>query len=315
MKILITGGAGFIGSHVVEKLHDHQVLIVDSLDPYYDPKWKKERLNKLLKLPHVQWRHVDILTFSELEKVFHFFQPDRVIHLAAMPGVQPSLVHPAKYVDVDVKGTVHVLSLAAQFGVSRFVFASSSSVYGPAVNRPCREDDELQPVSPYAAAKAAAEMYCRTYQRLYHLPVTIVRPFTVYGPEQRPDMALWKFVMKMMNGEPITLYRGAMGRDYTYVSDIADGIVRACFRPQAVNRTYNLGNGCVVPLEKLVAELEKAIGKRAVIEWRDLPAGDVPLTWADTTRAEQELEFRAQVSLSEGIRLFADWFWEEGVKR
>jgi UDP-glucuronate 4-epimerase len=316
MKIMITGGAGFVGSHVVKKLkNEHDILIVDSLHPYYDPKWKQKRLDMLLTNENVQWRKVDICQQQELEDAFSSFQPECVIHLAAIPGVQPSLQDPAAYVDVDVKGTVHLLSLAAKYRVSRFVFASSSSVYGANGMRPCREDEELQPVSPYAAAKAAAEMFCQTYQRLYDLPVTIVRPFTVYGPEQRPDMALWKFATKIYHGEPLVIYKGGIGRDYTYVTDIADGVVKAALLPAARNRTYNLGNGKVIAIHDLVLEIENALERRAIIEWCDLPPGDVPMTWADTTRAEEELGFRAQVSITEGIQRFAEWFLQEGVRR
>jgi UDP-glucuronate 4-epimerase len=316
MKMMITGGAGFVGSHVVKRLQgDHDILIVDSLHPYYSPGWKQRRLNSMAGYKNIQWRKVDICNQEALEALYAFFQPDCVVHLAAIPGVQPSLEDPAAYVDVDVKGTVNLLSLAAKYQTSRFVFASSSSVYGAHVAGPSQEDEELQPVSPYAAAKAAGEMFCRTYQRLYNLPTTIVRPFTVYGPEQRPDMALWKFAMKIYHGEPIIVYKGRIGRDYTYVTDIADGIAKAALLPAARNKTYNLGNGKVVPIQNLVLEIENALERKAIIEWRDLPPGDVPMTWADTTRAEQELGFRAMVPITEGIRRFADWFLQEGVKR
>lgn len=309
MKMLVTGGAGFIGSQLVDQLRlVHEVMIVDSLHSYYDPAWKQRRLNGLLEDASVSWVCADICDEDQLKPVFEFFRPERVIHLAAMPGVQPSLSDPALYVDVDVKGTVQLLSLSAEYEVSRFVFASSSSVYGANGDHPCKEGDVLEPVSPYAAAKAAGEIYCRTYERLYGLPVTINRLFTVYGPEQRPDMALWKFSKQLFMGQPIKLYGVNVGRDYTYIADTVDGFVRAVTLEQAAGRTYNIGSGRIILIQEVIRLLEAAFGRKAQIEYQELPRGDVPLTWADTEQAERELGFKASVSIAEGIQRFVTWF-------
>ncbi|MGD8191262.1 NAD-dependent epimerase/dehydratase family protein [Brevibacillus ginsengisoli] len=316
MKIIVTGGAGFVGSHVVPKLQsEHEVLIIDSLHSYYDPRWKQRRLEKLLTHPQVDWDKMDVCNQKGLRDVFQSFRPDIVIHLAAIPGVQASLLDPAAYVDVDVKGTVNLLALSHEYQVSRFVFASSSSVYGTQGTRPCEESEGLEPISPYAASKAAAEMYCQTYQRLYGLPVTIVRPFTVYGPEQRPDMALWTFAKQIWEGKPITLYGDDIGRDYTYVEDTARGIVKAALMEKAVNRIYNLGSGRVVLIRDLISLLERGLGKKAIIVKKELPPGDVPMTWADPIRSKTELGFEAHVSIEEGIHRFTEWFLNEGVYR
>jgi len=319
MRILVTGGAGFVGSHVVGELaRAHEVLVVDSLDPYYDPAWKRRRLERLLAEAGVAWHQTDICDLERLRESFQSWRPELVFHLAAVPGVMPSLARPGHYVDVDVKGTVNLLALAAEHEVGRFVFVSSSSVYGPDVSGPCREEDPLRPVSPYAAAKVAGETFARMYERLHGVPVTVVRPFTVYGPEQRPDMALYQWAQAIQAGQPITLYRDAVGeavgRDYTYVRDVADGIVRAGLLPQAAHQTYNIGRGQFVRTSEVVAALETAFGQRAHVKWRGLPKGDVAKTWADTTKAEQELGFRAQVDVPDGVRAFAAWYGQGGGK-
>ena len=316
MRIMVTGGAGFVGSHVVRRLLlEHEVLVVDNLDPYYAPAWKQQRLAELIPHPHFRWEQIDILDSPRLRQAFADFRPDRVLHLAALPGVQPSLHDPAAYVDVDVKGTVNLLALSAEHEVERFLFVSSSSVYGNEIEGPCAEEQALRPVSPYAAAKAAGETFARTYERLYGLPVTIVRPFTVYGPEQRPDMAIFKFATNILRGEPITVYGEGIGRDYIFVEDVADGMVRAALTEQAAGRTYNVGSGQSVLIRDVVADLERALGQAARIEWRDLPKGDVPRTWANMQRAGAELGFQASVPFAEGLRRFVEWYKQEGVRR
>ncbi|MGB8957309.1 MAG: NAD-dependent epimerase/dehydratase family protein [Tumebacillaceae bacterium] len=316
MRIMVTGGAGFVGSHVVRRLlPEHEVLVVDNLDPYYAPAWKQQRLDELIPHPNFRWSRIDILDAASLHHAFAAFRPDRVLHLAALPGVQPSLLDPAAYVDVDVKGTVNLLALSAEHGVERFLFVSSSSVYGTEIEGPCAEDRELRPVSPYAAAKAAGETFARTYERLYGLPVTIVRPFTVYGPEQRPDMAMFKFATSILRGEPITVYGKEIGRDYIFVEDVADGMVRAALAEQAAGRTYNIGSGQPVLIRDVVAELERTLGRTARVEWRDLPMGDVPRTWANMQRAQTELSFQARVPFAAGLQRFVEWYKQEGVGR
>lgn len=313
MKLMITGGAGFIGSHLCEfALKQEQierVVAVDSFHPYYDPAIKRKRMADMMTLPRFSLAETDILDTDAMRALLEREKPDAIIHLAAIAGVRGSLTDPLGYVDVDVKGTVQMLELARLHQIKRVVVASSSSVYGerPTDKPFCESDADLNPISPYAASKAAAELFCRMYTQLYGMHVTALRFFTVYGPGQRPDMAISTFMHRIMNDEPIALYDLRSIRDYTYVGDIVRGIWAAL---QQVNgwRIYNLGSGHPVNLLELVKTLEEVTGKTAQTEQKGAQPGDVSGTWANTERAYRELGWRAEISLSEGLKRYCDWW-------
>lgn len=313
MKIIVTGGAGFIGYHLCRSLLQRQevqsVVIVDSLHDYYDPAVKAARIERLSRDKKLRFYKQDILEQDGMHRLFQLHRPDAVIHLAAIPGVRGSLRQPLTYVDVDVKGTVQMLELARQFAVSKFIFASSSSVYGEKqAMRPFREAEvDLQVASPYAASKLAAEIFCRTYAQLYGLAVTSLRFFTVYGPEQRPDMAISRFLRQLLGGEPLTLYDVNSIRDYTYVDDIVAGIEAALELMQGW-QVYNLGSGKPVTLPELVQALEQIAGKPAQISISGAQIGDVSATWADISAAREKLGWQPTVTLEEGLRRFYHWW-------
>ncbi|MGE5701125.1 MAG: NAD-dependent epimerase/dehydratase family protein [Clostridia bacterium] len=316
MNVLITGGAGFIGSHLCKFLlglgHIDRVVTVDSFHPYYDPEIKRQRVAAMRRFPRFCLYETDILDTAAMQRVFEREKPDTVIHLAAIPGVRGSLQDPLAYVDVDVKGTVQMLELVKQYGVKRLVVASSSSVYGErTVDRPFHESDhDLNPVSPYAASKAAAELFCRSYAQLYGLHVTALRFFTVYGPGQRPDMAISTFFRMLERGEEIPLYDLQSVRDYTYVDDIVRGIWAAVEHMNGW-QVFNLGSGSPVGLTELVALIERVTGKTARTVHHGSQLGDVGGTYADTRLAQRELGWSAQVSLPEGLRMYYEWMLKQ----
>lgn len=314
MNILVTGGAGFIGFHLcrflLQKNEITSLVVVDSLHPYYDPAMKNSRLEELLPNKKLRFYQQDILESAAMAELFARHQPDAIIHLAAVPGVRGSLHDPLTYVDIDVKGTVQMLELARQYGTKAFLFASSSSVYGERpIHRPFREEDaQLDVASPYAASKLAAEVFCRTYAQLYSMHITCLRFFTVYGPHQRPDMAISRFFRQIAQGEPLTLYDTASKRDYTFVEDIVNGIFAALRRVNGW-QVYNLGSGSSpVGLLDLVQLLETVTGKKADVCVLGSQPGDVSGTWADITAARQRLDWEPQVSLQEGLRRYYDWW-------
>lgn len=316
MKILVTGGAGFIGSHLCERLlaQEHRVLCLDNFNDYYDPHLKEANLQNSAKRSSFALLRGDILDPAALKQtfahpLFGHEPPEVVVHLAALAGVSPSLTLPATYVDVDVRGTVLLLEQARIHGVSRFVFGSSSSVYGVNAKVPFAEEDptDLQ-VSPYAVAKRAAELYCMTYHRLYQLPVTILRFFTVYGPRQRPEMAIHAFTRLLSEGKAVPIYGdGRSARDYTYVDDITNGILAAieCDYPLEI---FNLGNSSPTKLLDLVGVIAESLNVSANLEMRPNQPGDVPITYADLTKAEKMLRYQPRVAIEEGVRRFVEWF-------
>ncbi|BCU80268.1 epimerase [Polycladomyces abyssicola] len=317
MKVLVTGGAGFIGAALCARLlsqdETEAICAVDNLDAYYDPAIKRKRLEGLMTDPRFSWVRADIRDREAMQDVMKRQAWDAVVHLAAIPGVRPSLENPALYADVDVTGTVTVLQEAARVNVRRFVFASSSSVYGEQPFRPLKEEDIREtPESPYAAAKWAGEAFARTFQRLYGMAVTSLRFFTVYGPSQRPDMAIHRFATLLAAGEPLPVYQPDSCRDYTYIDDVVDGVIRSLTSPsEETYRVYNIGSGRPIRLMEMVETLGRTMGVVPKIRMLGAQTGDVSHTWADISRAKRELGYEPSVSFEEGIRRFVDWFRKE----
>jgi UDP-glucuronate 4-epimerase len=312
MNFLVTGGAGFIGSHVCERLlHDgHAVWAFDDLNDFYDPRLKRQNLRDIQSLAKpFEFVHGDLTDRSALDELFGSVKFDQVIHLAARAGVRPSLAEPALYQRVNVEGTVNLLEAARKNGVKKIIIASSSSVYGVNSKVPFSESDPIfSAISPYAASKLAGESLGHVYHHVYGLDVAMLRLFTVYGPRQRPDLAIRKFATLIQAGQPIPVFGdGSMARDYTYITDTLEGII-ACTRREFGFRIFNLGESQTVTLGRLIELLEAALGRRAVIDRRPLQPGDVPITFADITRARAELGYHPQVKIEAGIKLFIDWF-------
>ena len=311
MNFLITGGAGFIGSHVGERLlrDGHSVWAFDDLNAFYDPKFKRRNLRDLqaLALPF-EFRHGDITDRVALDELFAEVRFDQVIHLAARAGVRPSLADPALYQRVNVEGTVNVLEAARRQGVEKITIASSSSVYGLNSRTPFVETDPVfSAVSPYAASKLACEALGHVWHHLYGMDVAMLRFFTVYGPRQRPDLAIYKFARLILAGRPIPVFGdGSAARDYTYVTDTVEGIV-ACTRREIGHEIFNLGESQVVTLSRMIELLEDALGKKAVIDRQPRQPGDVPITFANIDKARAQLGYQPRVQIEEGIRRFAAW--------
>ena len=313
MRLLVTGGAGFIGSHLCERLirEGHEVTCLDNFNRYYDPDIKRQNVQSLLSHPCFKLIEGDILQYRLLKKIFEEGNFQIVIHLAARAGVRPSIQQPRLYQKVNVEGTVNLLELTTQTGISKFILASSSSVYGNNKKVPFSEEDPVDfPISPYAATKKACELLSYTYSSLYSLSITCLRFFTVYGPRQRPDMAIYKFTKNIIDGRAITLYGdGSSQRDYTYITDIIDGVIKAIQQCEGYN-IYNLGESQVVQLHQLIRLLEKIIGKEAKIKRLPDQPGDVPITFADVSRAKHELDYNPQVSIQQGLQEFIQWYRE-----
>ena len=312
MNFLVTGGAGFIGSHVCERLlrDGHSVWAFDDLNDFYDPQFKRANLRDIqaLALPF-EFFHGDITDASALDELFSSVKFDQVIHLAARAGVRPSLEQPALYQRVNVEGTVNVLEAARKTGVKKITIASSSSVYGVNAKVPFSESDPIfSPVSPYAASKLACEALGHTWHHLYKMDVAMLRFFTVYGPRQRPDLAIHKFTRLIDAGQPIPVFGdGSTARDHTHVTDILEGIV-ACTRREFGFEIFNLGESQTVKLSELISLIETALGKPAIIDRQPLQPGDVPVTFADISKARKLLGYDPQVKVEKGIPLFIDWF-------
>lgn len=323
-RVLLTGGAGFIGSNLAEALLGRGVglTIVDNLDSFYPPAWKKDNLEAIRQAGPFQFFEADICDGKAFREVFAHSRPETVIHLAARAGVRPSIEQPVLYEQVNIAGTLKLLELCREYGVKKLLFGSSSSVYGATSKAPFSEDQmELRPISPYAATKLAGEMLCYTYAHLFALPVICLRFFTVYGPRQRPDLAIHKFTALMEAGKPVPIFGdGSSGRDYTFVDDIVAGILAALERvPQPENgapfEIFNLGNSHPVKLTELVELLERVTGRRAVREPKPLQPGDVPLTWANITKADKALGYHPATRLEEGLARFVAWYRSTGAKR
>jgi len=310
--VLVTGAAGFIGSHLSEKLLDagYRVVGLDSFDDYYPPALKRDNVRHAVSRDGFTLVEGDIRDAGLVDRVFGDYAIDLVAHLAARAGVRHSIRQPGLYQDVNIGGTINLLEASRGHDVKRFLFMSSSSVYGPGAVVPFREDAKLDnPGSPYAASKLAGELFCRTYHNLYGLPVTVIRPFTVYGPRQRPEMAISLFTRQISSGEEVTILGdGTSERDYTYVSDIIDGTLKGLASPLDGFEIFNLGDSRPVNLISLVRLIEKALGKKASLKYLPAQSGDVPVTFADITRARERLGYRPLVPIEEGIARFVDWY-------
>ncbi len=318
-NILVTGGAGFIGSHLVDRLladGEWQVTVVDDFNDFYDPAIKHANANRAATNPNYRLVEADIRDQAALKKVFEDGRFQSIVHLAARAGVRPSLEQPQLYAETNINGTLNLLELARAHGIKQFVFGSSSSVYGINAKVPFGEDDPIrQPISPYAATKGAGELLCHTYTHLYGIRTVCLRFFTVYGPRQRPDLAIHKFARLISEGKPIPVFGdGTTRRDYTFVDDIIAGVRASIdYVADSAKSDYeviNLGESRTVELRELISLLEKELGMQAVIDRRSLQPGDVPQTFADISKARDLLGYDPQTQIEDGIKKFVEWFRE-----
>jgi UDP-glucuronate 4-epimerase len=312
-KILITGGAGFIGSHLVDRLLSEggwHVTVIDDFNDFYDPSVKRANIQAHLAHDNYRLVEADIRDYDALGQTFSDATFDCIVHLAARAGVRPSLTEPRLYVETNINGTMNLLELARERGTKQFVFGSSSSVYGENKKVPFSEDDPIfNPISPYAATKAAGELICHTYSHLYGMRIVCLRFFTVYGARQRPDLAIHKFAKLISSGQTIPVFGdGTTRRDYTYIDDIISGVRAAIDYDQSDYEVINLGEAHTVELSQLISLLENALGKTARIDRQPMQPGDVPQTFADITKARRLLNYNPQTQIEEGIGKFVEWF-------
>ncbi|HEX8176621.1 MAG TPA: GDP-mannose 4,6-dehydratase [Pyrinomonadaceae bacterium] len=312
-EILVTGGAGFIGSHLVDKLLSEdlwRVTVVDDFNNFYSPVIKRENVRAHFQNPSYRLVEADIRDREALRRLFDETKFQVIVHLAARAGVRPSLAEPQLYNETNVTGTLNLLELARTHKIPQFVFGSSSSVYGINAKVPFSEEDPTRsPISPYAATKAAGELLCHTYTHLYGIRAVALRFFTVYGARQRPDLAIHKFAQLIDRGKPIPVFGdGTTRRDYTYIDDIIQGVRAAIDYTGSDYEAINLGESRTVELNELIGILEDALGKRAVVDRQPAQPGDVPQTFADITKARQLLGYDPQTQIEEGIRRFIEWF-------
>ena len=310
MRILVTGGAGFIGSHLVEELlaAGHQVAILDDFNDFYDPQIKRDNIAAVSKDTVIH--HVDLRDSAAVRNVFHREKFETIVHLAARAGVRPSIQYPQLYYDTNVSGTLHLLDAARVTGVERFIFASSSSVYGISKTVPFSEDQHLtQTLSPYAATKIAGEFLCSTFSHLYQMRMVALRYFTVYGPRQRPDLAIHQFTRRIYAGQPIDQFGdGTTRRDYTYIDDVIQGTMAALNYDRSPFDIFNLGESETIQLNDLISAIEKALGKKAKVNRLPEQPGDMPLTCADISKARKLLGYNPITQFNEGFPRFIDWF-------
>lgn len=311
LKIVVTGGSGFIGSHLIDRLLEegHTVANIDNFDPFYDESIKWKNINGHLECDSYTLQQTDIRDKEALDKAIPN-DADVIVHLAAKAGVRPSIADPIAYQEVNVAGTQNMLEVAREKDIKQFVFASSSSVYGKNPNVPWKEDDAvLQPISPYASTKVSGELLGHVYSHLYDIRFLALRFFTVYGPRQRPDLAIHKFLRLMNDGKEITLFGdGSNRRDYTYIDDIVDGIMAAIDYKDSMYEVINLGNNQTVELLELVKAIEKASGITAKKKFGPEQPGDVKQTWADVEKGRRLLGYKADYSIDKGLIEFSKWF-------
>src|SRR5215213_8129791 len=317
-NVLITGGAGFIGSHLVDRLlatDVERITVVDDFNDFYDPSIKRANIREHLNDPRYHITEVDIRDRAALEQVFEKNTFDCIVHLAARAGVRPSLSEPQLYTETNINGTLNLLELARHKNIKQLVFGSSSSVYGINTKVPFSEEDPIrQPISPYAATKGAGELLCHTYSHLYGLRCVCLRFFTVYGPRQRPDLAIHKFAKLISEGKPIPVFGdGTTRRDYTYVDDIIDGVMGAIHYDKTNYEVINLGESRTVELNELISLLEKELDTHAIIEHQPSQPGDVPQTFADISKARASLHYDPKIQIEEGLRRFVEWFKMRGL--
>lgn len=322
--MFLTGGAGFIGSHLAEALlrAGATLSIIDNLNDFYPPAWKRSNLKEIGDTGSFQFIQGDICNADELRRAFIEANPEIVIHLAASAGVRPSIERPAVYDLVNISGTLNLLELIREFSTSTLIFGSSSSIYGATSRAPfCEEQAELRPISPYAATKLAGEMLAFTYAYLFGMKTLCLRFFTVYGPRQRPDLAIHKFTALIESGKPVPIFGdGNSGRDYTYIDDIVAGVMASLeYEPPLLHGArydvLNLGNSHPVTLRELVSLLENTTGRRAILEFKPAQPGDVPLTWADISKSSRLLGYRPGTSLTDGLEKFVSWYRAVGTNR
>ena len=310
MKVLVTGGAGFIGSHMVDALltDGHTVSVIDDFNDFYDPKIKRKNLDPVLD--DIRLHSIDIRDKDAVLSTFSVERPDAVLHLAARAGVRPSIESPELYLATNINGTFHLLEAAKEYGVKRFVFASSSSVYGASGVAPFREDQVLnQTLSPYASTKLACEHLCSHYSYLYQIGVICLRFFTVYGPRQRPDLAIHKFTDLIYRGKPIDVYGdGTALRDFTYIEDIIQGVVASINHEGAPFDIFNLGESQPIELREVIAKIETTLEKKATINTLPPVPGDMPATYADISKARRLLGYAPTTPIQSGLRKFIEWY-------
>ncbi len=311
MAILVTGGAGFIGSHLAERLlrDGRDVVCLDDFNDYYAPALKRANMASVKQAGEVRLYEGDIRDRALCARVFQENRIETVVHLAARAGVRPSLQEPGLYYDVNCTGTINLLELARAHGVKKFVFGSSSSVYGNNAKVPFAEDDRVdEPISPYAASKRAGELLCYTYHHLYRMPIACLRFFTVYGPRQRPDMAIHKFTRLIATGAEVPMFGdGAMKRDYTFYTDILQGILAAMDKEMGFE-IFNLGEANTVELRYLISLIEKSLGMKAKIKETPKQPGDVEITYADVSKSRRMLGYHPTTPIEEGIPVFVEWY-------
>ena len=308
---LITGGAGFIGSHLVDRLiKEANIVCVDNFDSFYPQEIKRKNIQEHLKADTYKLYEINIADYDSMKRVFQENEITHVVHLAANAGVRPSLEQPRKYVETNINGTVNLLELAKESNIKNFVFGSSSSVYGVCTDGPFNEEMKInKPISPYAATKAAGEQICYTYSHLYNMNISCLRFFTVYGPRQRPDLAIHKFSRLINEGKPIAVFGdGTTKRDYTFVQDIIQGIIGAINYDKTSFEIFNLGESQTVPLDYLISLIEENIGKKAIIDRQPMQPGDVPITYADISKAKSLLGYNPTTKIDKGIPVFVEWF-------
>ena len=315
-SLFVTGCAGFIGSHLCKKLISDRYTIIgiDNFDPFYPRYLKENNLRSIISNPNFTFIEGDITLTDWYQKVSDS-KPDAVLHLAGKAGVRPSIEHPQDYIDANVTGTKNILEFMRIYKINKLVFASSSSVYGNAATFPVKEDADLsRPISPYAVSKIAAELLNYTYHTIHHLSIINLRFFTVYGPGQRPDLAINKFITALKNNKSVTLFGdGSTGRDYTYVDDTVTGIILALNYLNANSPVYeiiNLGNNNPVLLKDLLQEVANAVGKKAEVIFEPEQPGDVKLTFADISKAKKLLNYSPKTSIAEGIKKYVEWIEE-----
>src|SRR5437764_4032137 len=316
MRILVTGGAGFIGSQLVENLlaAGHEVAILDDFNDFYDPQIKRANIADFAK--DVAVYRADLRDNASVRNVFRRDKYAIIAHLAARAGVRPSIQHPQLYYDTNVTGTLHLLEAARVTGVERFIFASSSSVYGASKTVPFSEDQHLtQTLSPYGATKIAGEFLCSTYSHLHQMRVVALRYFTVYGPRQRPDLAIHQFTRRIYTGQPIDQFGdGSTRRDYTYIDDVIQGTMAALHYDGAMYDVFNLGENQTIQLKDLILAIENAVGKKAKINRLAEQPGDMPMTYADISKAKKLLGYNPTTKLNEGLPKFVEWFLRKESK-
>lgn len=312
-NILLTGGAGFIGSHLAERLLGEglwNLTIVDDLNDFYSPAIKRANLEAIGRTGEFRFREADIRSPENLAQIFDDGSFDIIVHLAARAGVRPSLKEPRLYAETNINGTLNLLELARDHDVGQFVFGSSSSVYGINEKVPFAEDDPIRnPISPYASTKAAGELICHTYSHLFDIRTVCLRFFTVYGARQRLDLAIHKFSRLIRDGKPIQLFGdGTTRRDYTYIDDVISGVRAAMDYDASMHEVFNLGESETTELSRLIELLEESLGKKAVIDQQPMQPGDVPITYADISKARKLLGYDPKTKVEEGIPKFVDWF-------